>query len=51
LSKPFVEAVNYGNLADGKDSAIACSGLLGEQFEVKESFKTLRRLYVSMFKR
>jgi len=51
LSRPFVEAVNYGNLADGKDSTIAHSGLLGEQFEVKESFKTLKRLYVSMFKR
>jgi len=51
LSKPFVEAVNYGNLADGPDNTIAYSGLLTEQFEAKESFKTLKRLYVSMFKR
>jgi hypothetical protein len=51
LSKPFVEAVNYGNLADTQDSTIANSGLLTGQFEAKESFKTLKRLYVSMFKR
>ncbi len=51
LSKPFVEAVNYGNLADGPDSTIAYSGLLTDQLETKESFKTLKRLYVSMFKR
>lgn len=51
LSKPFVEAVNYGSLADGPDSAIAYGGLLTEQLEAKDAFKTLKRLYVSMFKR
>jgi hypothetical protein len=30
LSKPFVEAVNYGSLADGDGGAIAHSGLLTE---------------------
>jgi len=51
LSKPFVEAVNYGTLADGLDDAIAHSGLLTEQLEPKEAFATLKRLHVSMFKR
>jgi len=51
LSKSYVEAVNYGNLADSQDSTIACSGLLNEQFAEKESFRTLKRLYASMFKR
>ncbi len=51
LSKPYVEAVNYGALADTPDNTIAYSGLLTEQFAPKESFKTLKRLYVSMFKR
>jgi len=51
LSKPYVEAVNYGALADGDGGAIAYSGLLTEQLEPKESFKTLKRLYLSMFKR
>ncbi len=51
LSKPFVEAVNYGTLADGPDDTIAYSGLLTDQLEAKEAFKTLKRVYVSMFKR
>ena len=51
LSKGFVEAVDYGNLADCQASSIAHSGLLTEDFKPKESFKTLRKLYVSMFKR
>jgi hypothetical protein len=50
LSKPYVEAVNYGCLVDSQDSTVAFSGLLNEQLEAKESFKTLKRLYVSMFK-
>jgi hypothetical protein len=51
LSKPFVEAVNYGNLADDDGDTITHSGLLTENLDTKESFKTLKRLYVSMFKR
>jgi len=51
LSKPFVEAVNYGTLADGPNDVIAHSGLLTEQLEPKEAFATLKRLHVSMFKR
>lgn len=51
LSKLYVEAVNYGSLADGDGGAIAHSGLLTETLEPKESFATLKRLCVSMFKR
>ncbi|OHB66670.1 MAG: hypothetical protein A2Y76_12850 [Planctomycetes bacterium RBG_13_60_9] len=51
LSKPYVEAVNYGSLADGDGGVIAHSGLLAESLEPKESFGTLKRLCVSMFKR
>jgi hypothetical protein len=51
LSKPFVESVNYDALADNESNVIAHSGLLSEQMEPRESFKTLKRLYVSMFKK
>lgn len=51
LSKPFVEAVNYGSFVDSEDSTIAHSGLLTQDLTPKESFKTLQRLHVSMFKR
>lgn len=51
LSKPCVEAVNYGNLADGEAGVISHSGLLAGDLEPKESFKSLKRLCVSMFKR
>jgi hypothetical protein len=51
LSKPYVEAVNYGSLADGNGGAIAHSGLLTEALDPKESFGSLRRLCVSIFKR
>ena len=51
LSKPYVEAVNYGSLADGGSNAIADSGLLTEALEPKESFGTLKRLCLSMFGR
>ncbi len=51
LSKPYVEAVNYGSLADGDGGAISHSGLLTEALEPKESFGTLKRLCLSMFKR
>jgi hypothetical protein len=51
LSKPYVEAVNCGSLADGDGGAIAHSGLLTEALEPKESFDTLKRLCLSMFKK
>jgi hypothetical protein len=51
LSKPYVEAVNHGSLADGDGGQIAHSGLLTEELEPKESFKALKRLHVSIFKR
>ncbi len=51
LSKPFVEAVNYGGLADDSNGVIAHGGLLTDQLEPKEAFKTLKRLHMSMFKR
>jgi len=49
LSKPFVDVVTYSNLADVKDSAIANSGLLTEQFESKKSFRTLKKLHDAIF--
>jgi len=49
LSKPFVDAVTYSNLADAKDSAIANSGLLTEQLEPKKSFRTLKKLHDAIF--
>jgi hypothetical protein len=51
LSKPFVEAVNYGVLVDSEDATIAHSGLLTGKFETKEAFNTLKRLHESMFRR
>jgi len=51
LSKPFVEAVNYGRLADGNGSLIAHSGLLEEDLTPKEVFGTLKRLRHSISKR
>lgn len=51
LSKPFVEAVNYGSLADGNGGAIAHSGLLTKDLEPKESLETLKRLHMSVLKR
>ena len=51
LSKPYVEAVNHGSLADGDGGRIAHSGLLTEELEAKESFKALKRLHMSIFKR
>jgi hypothetical protein len=49
LSKPFVDAVTYSNLADVPDSTIAHSGLLTEKLEPKESFHTLRKLHDTIF--
>jgi hypothetical protein len=51
LSKPFVESVNYDTLADGEADVIAHSGLLTQELVPRDSFKTLKRLYLSMFKR
>jgi len=51
LSKPFVEAVNYGNLADNDGSVVAHSGLLDEDDTPKEAFDTLKRLHLSISKR
>ncbi len=49
LSKPFVDAVTYSNLADVRDSTIAHSGLLTEKLEPKESFHTLKKLHDTIF--
>jgi len=49
LSKSFVDAVTYSNLADTGDSAIAHSGLLTDQLEPKESFCALKRLHDTIF--
>lgn len=51
LGKPFVEAVNYGNLADGQGGAIANSGLLTADLEPKEAFTALKRLHRAIAKR
>jgi len=51
LSKPFVEAVNYGSLADGDGGAIAHSGLLSQELAPKESLETLKKLHLSVSKR
>ncbi len=50
LSKPFVERVTYSNLADTDDSTIANSGLLTVEQEPKESFQTLNRLRIAIFR-
>jgi len=49
LSKPFVSAVTYSNLADADDSVIAHSGLLTAKLEPKESFQMLKSLHDSVF--
>ena len=49
LSKQFVDAVTYSNLADVGDSTIAHSGLLTENLESKESFRKLKRLHDTIF--
>jgi hypothetical protein len=50
LSKPFVERVTYSNLADMDDSAIANSSLLTAEQEPKESFQTLNKLRIAIFR-
>jgi hypothetical protein len=51
LSKPFVDAVSYANLADTKTAVIANSGLLDEQFEPKKSFIALKKMHEAIFTR
>ena len=51
LSKPFVDAVIYSNLADMEDSTIANSGLLTSQLVPKESFISLKKLQEAIFNR
>ncbi len=51
MSKSCVNSVTYSNLMDTEDGAIACSGLLTNQLEPKESFKTLKGLHDSIFSR
>jgi hypothetical protein len=51
LSKPFIDAVTYANLADRDGSTIAHSGLLNEQFEPKESFATIKVLHNAVLRR
>ncbi len=51
LSKPFVDAVSYANLADTKTAVITGSGLLDEQFEPKKSFAALKKVHEAIFTR
>lgn len=51
MSKSCVNSVTYSNLMDTEDGAITCSGLLTDQFEPKESFRTLKGLHDSIFSR
>jgi len=49
LSKPFVDAIVYSNLADTKDSIIASSGLMTDRLEPKKSYQTLKKLQKLIF--
>ena len=51
LSKPFVNSVTYSNIIDTQNSAIPHCGLLTDQLETKESFRTLKKLHDSIFSR
>lgn len=51
LSKQFVNSVTYANLMDTEDSCILNSGLLTNDLEPKESFRTLKKLHDSIFSR
>ena len=51
MSKPFVSSVTYSNLMDTEDSDIAHSGLLTDKLEPKDSFRVLKDLHDSIFKR
>lgn len=43
MSKPMVDAVVYGNLADYSQSPIQHSGVLTEAFKPKDGYKVIRR--------
>jgi len=43
MSKPMVDAVVYGNLADHSESIIQHSGVLTEAFKPKDGYKVIRR--------
>ncbi len=49
LSKPLVESMIYGNLADHPESVVAHSGLLDSQFEPKDAFRTFTRLRETIY--
>ena len=51
LSKPFVEAVNYGNFSDADGGTVTHSGLMTDAFEPKEWYASLKRLHLSMLKK
>lgn len=51
MSKPCVNSVTYSNLMDTEESAIACSGLLTDQLDPKESFRILKGLHDNIFSR
>jgi hypothetical protein len=51
LSKPYVDAVTYANLADTKAAVIANSGLLSKRLEPKKSFVALKKLHEAIFTR
>jgi hypothetical protein len=51
LSKPFVDTVAYGSLADTEATTITDSGLLTKQLEPKESFLTLQKLRHAVYHR
>lgn len=51
LSKPFVEAVSYGNFADNDGGVVDSSGLLDKSHAPKEAYEALKRLYLSVNKR
>ncbi|HEX41412.1 MAG TPA: hypothetical protein ENN81_05055 [Phycisphaerales bacterium] len=49
LSKPFVDAVSYANLADRSDSLTPQSGLLTTPLEPKRSYAALKKLQGVLF--
>ncbi|MBN1807394.1 MAG: endo-1,4-beta-xylanase [Sedimentisphaerales bacterium] len=51
LSKQYVNSVTYSHLVDTKYSSIANSGLLTADFEPKESYQMLKKLYDGIFSR
>lgn len=51
LSKPYVDTITYGNLADRSDSIVHSSGLLTGRIEPKKSFVGLKKLHGAMFEK